>query len=52
MEEEDSEVEFDEENWFREVRCRVDFEFSEEFGINISIRNLKLCLDYFELFFI
>jgi len=50
-EEEDSEVESDEENWSREVRRRVDLEFSEEPGINISTRNLKSCLDYFELFF-
>ena len=33
-EEEDSEVESDEENWSREVRRRVDLEFSEEPGIN------------------
>ena len=50
-EEEDSEVESDQENWSREVRRRVDLEFSEEPGINISTRNLKSCLDYFELFF-
>ncbi|XP_068754290.1 piggyBac transposable element-derived protein 4-like [Montipora capricornis] len=50
-EEEDSEVESDEENWSGEVRRRVDLEFSEEPGINISTRNLKSCLDYFELFF-
>ena len=42
-------MESHEENWSREVRRRV--EFSEEPGINISSRNLKSCLDYFELFF-
>ena len=41
LEEEDSKVESDEENWSREVRRRVDLEFSEEPGINISTRNLK-----------
>ena len=50
-EEEDSAVESNKENWSREVRPRVDLEFSEEPGINISTRNLKSCLDYFELFF-
>ena len=50
-EEEDSKVESDKENWSREVRRRVDLEFSEEPGIYISTRNLKSCLDYFELFF-
>ena len=50
-EEEDGKVESDEENWSREVRRKVDLEFSEEPGINISTRNLKSCLDYFELFF-
>lgn len=50
-EEEDNEVESDEENWSREVGRRVDLVFSEEPGINVSTRNLKSCLDYFELFF-
>ena len=39
------------ENWSREVGRRVDIDFSEEPGINVSTRNLKSCLDYFELFF-
>ena len=41
----------DEENWSREDRRWVDLEFSEEPGINLSARNLKSCLDYFQLFF-
>lgn len=48
----DNEVELDEEDWFREIGCRVDIEFSEEFEINVIIRILKLCLDFLELFFI
>ena len=48
--EEDNEVESDE-DWSREVGFRVDSDFSEESGINVSTRNLKSCLDYFELFF-
>ena len=39
-----------EENWSREVGHRVDIDFSEEPRINVSTRNLKSCLDYFELF--
>ena len=49
-EEEDNEVESDE-DWSREVGRRVDIDFSGEPGINVSKRNLKSCLDYFELFF-
>ena len=49
-EKEDNEVESDE-DWSREVARRVDIDFSEESGINVSTRNLKSCLDYFELFF-
>ena len=49
-EEEDNKVESDE-DWSREVGRRVDIDFSEEPGINVSTRNLKSCLDYFELFF-
>jgi len=50
-EEEDNEVESDEEHWSREVERRVDIDFGEEPGINVSTRNLKSCLDYFELRF-
>ena len=35
-EEEDREVKSEKENWSREVRRRVDLEFSEKPGINIS----------------
>ena len=44
-EEEDNEVESDEENWSREVGHRVDIDFSEDPGINVSTRNLNSCLD-------
>ena len=50
-EQEDNEVESDEENWSREVGCTIDIDVSEEPGINVSTRNLKSCLDYFDLFF-
>jgi len=50
-EEEDNEVESDEEDWSGEVERRVDIDFGEEPGINVSTRNLKSCLDYFELLF-
>ena len=49
-EEECNEVESDQ-NWSREVRRRIDIDFREKPGINISTRNLKSCLDYFKLFF-
>ena len=43
----DNEVELDEDDWSREVRRRVDIDFSEKPGINVSTRNLKSCLDFF-----
>jgi len=50
-EDEGNEVESDEEDWYREVERRVDIDFSEEPGINVSPRNLKSCFEYLELFF-
>jgi len=43
----ENEVGFDEEEWSREVKRRIDIDFSEETGINVNARNLKLCLDFF-----
>ena len=47
----ENEVGFDEEEWSREVKRRIDIDFSEETGINVNARNLKSCLDFFDLFF-
>ena len=50
-EEEDNEVESNEEHWSRKVGRRENIDFSEEPGINVNTRNLKSCLDYFELLY-
>ena len=49
-EEEFNEVESGE-DWSREVGRRIDIDFREKPGKNVSTRNLKSCLDYFDLFF-
>ena len=43
----ENEVGFYEEEWSREVKHRVDIDFSEETGINVNATNLKSCLDFF-----
>ena len=35
----------------KNVTRRIDIDFSEETGINVNARNLKSCLDFFDLFF-
>ena len=47
----ENDVGYNEEEGPREVKRRVDIDFSEETGTNVNARNLKSCLDFFNLFF-
>ena len=42
----ENDVGFEEEEWSREVKCRVDIDFSEETGINVNARNLIFLISF------